>query len=89
MQSFDDLPKSVRDRAKRDGVEPGDLRGIYSGGSTYVVADNHANVAEAVYTAVHEEVGHRGIRDMLGGKLTPQQWSASIQVMQPLQRAAS
>lgn len=71
VQSFDNLPKSVRDRAKRDGVEPGDLRGIYSGGSTYVVADNHANVAEAVYTAVHEEVGHRGIRDMLGGKLTP------------------
>lgn len=71
VQSFDDLPKSVRDRAKRDGVEPSDLRGIYSGGSTYVVADNHANVAEAVYTAVHEEVGHRGIRDMLGGKLIP------------------
>ncbi|WP_417480464.1 LPD38 domain-containing protein [Maricaulis maris] len=69
VQSFDDLPLSARIRAKRDGVTPDELRGVFSGGATYVVAGNHASVADAVFTAVHEEVGHRGIRGLLGDKL--------------------
>lgn len=69
VQSFDDLPLSARIRAKRDGVAPEELRGIYSSGATYVVAGNHASVADALYTAVHEEVGHRGIHGLLGDKL--------------------
>lgn len=69
VQSFDDLPLSARIRAKRDGVAPEELRGIYSSGATYVVAGNHASVADALYTAVHEEVGHRGIHGLLGDRL--------------------
>ncbi|MDH0156471.1 LPD38 domain-containing protein [Stutzerimonas stutzeri] len=69
VQSFDDLPLSARIRAKRDGVAPDELRGIFSSGATYVVAGNHASVTDALYTAVHEEVGHRGIHGLLGDKL--------------------
>ena len=69
VQSFDDLPLSARIRATRDGIAPDELRGIYSSGATYVVAGNHASVADALYTAVHEEVGHRGIHGLLGDRL--------------------
>lgn len=69
VQSFDDLPLSARIRATRDGIAPDELRGIFSSGATYVVAGNHASVTDALYTAVHEEVGHRGIHGLLGDKL--------------------
>ena len=71
VQSFEDLPARALKQAEIDGVNPGDLNGIYVNGTSYVVADNHATVAEAVRTAVHEEVGHLGIRGLLGDKLTP------------------
>lgn len=71
VQSFEDLPARARKQAEIDGVNPGDLNGIYVNGTSYVVADNHATVTEAVRTAVHEEVGHLGIRGLLGDKLTP------------------
>lgn len=69
VQDFEDLPLSTRTRAKRDGVAPQDLRGVRSSGKTYVVAGNHGSLADAIYTAVHEEVGHRGIRGLLGDEL--------------------
>nr|WP_298166485.1 LPD38 domain-containing protein [uncultured Pseudomonas sp.] len=69
VQGFEDLPLSTRTRAKRDGVAPEDLRGVRSSGKTYVVAGNHSSLADAIYTAVHEEVGHRGIRGLLGEEL--------------------
>ena len=71
VQSFDDLPLSNRTRAKRDGVAAADVRGIYAQGKTFIVADNHESVADAVRTALHEEVGHRGIRGLLGAELDP------------------
>lgn len=71
VQSFEDLPAAVRKRIAADGIKPSDLSGVYMNGSTYVVADSHATVADAVRTAVHEEVGHLGIRGLLGDKLTP------------------
>lgn len=69
VQDFEDLPLSTRTRAKRDGVAPQELRGVRSSGKTYVVAGNHSSLADAIYTAVHEEVGHRGIRGLLGDEL--------------------
>lgn len=69
VQDFEDLPLSTRTRAWRDGVAPQNLRGVHSSGKTYVVASNHSSLADAIYTAVHEEVGHRGIRGLLGEEL--------------------
>lgn len=71
VESFEDLPAAVRKRIATDGIKPSDLSGVYMNGSTYVVADSHTTVADAVRTAVHEEVGHLGIRGLLGDKLTP------------------
>lgn len=69
VQSFEDLPLANRTKAKRAGVAPADIRGVYSDGRTYVIADNHDSLADALRTAVHEEVGHRGIRGLLGAEL--------------------
>lgn len=72
VQSFADLPLSTRIRAGRDGVTPDGLCGVFSSGVTYVVADRHESVADALRTAVHEEVGHRGIRGFFSNRLDPE-----------------
>lgn len=71
VQSFEELPELVRMIASMSGVDGRGMRGVYNKhlGATYVVADNHQSVEDAVYTAVHEEVGHRGIRGLLGDRL--------------------
>lgn len=71
VQSFEDLPELVRMIASMSGVDGRSMRGVYNKhlGATYVVANNHQSVADAVYTAVHEEVGHRGIHGLLGDRL--------------------
>ncbi|WP_110665222.1 LPD38 domain-containing protein [Salinicola halophilus] len=66
-----ELPRSAIDRMDRDRISPADVRGVYSDGSVYVVAGHHANVDDAVRTALHESVGHRGIRGVLGDQLDP------------------
>ncbi len=69
VQSFADLPLSVRIRAARDGVAPGDMRGVFRPDGQYLVADNLDSLDDAVHTAVHEMVGHFGVRGVLGREL--------------------
>ncbi|WP_139231006.1 LPD38 domain-containing protein [Geopseudomonas sagittaria] len=69
VQSFEDLPLAVRARAERDGVAPGNLRGVFRPDGQYLVADNLESLDEAVHTAVHEMVGHLGVRGVLGREL--------------------
>lgn len=69
VQSFDDLPLSVRTRAGRDGVRSHDMRGVFRPDAQYLVADNQQDLEEAIRTAVHEMVGHQGIRGLLGDQL--------------------
>ncbi len=61
VQSFGDLPVSVREGAP-DGV-----RGAYDEATdtVYLVADRLAGADEAVFVALHEVVGHRGVGAIL------------------------
>lgn len=58
-------PQALVGMVLRD-VDPRDVRGMYIDGDLYVVADNVESVEEGVRTAVHEVVGHKGIRGVLG-----------------------
>src|SRR5690606_6154727 len=69
VQSFKDPPAPVRARAERDGVAPGDGRGVFRKDAQYLLADNQSSLEDAIRTAVHEMVGHRGIHGLLGDEL--------------------
>ncbi|MGS2743616.1 LPD38 domain-containing protein [Halomonas sp. LS-001] len=69
VQSTRDLPPEVQLRMALDGVSPGDVRGLYARDKLYVVANNVDSVQEGIRTAVHEAVGHKGIRGVLGDSL--------------------
>ncbi len=69
VQSTRDLPPEVLLRMALDGVNPADVGGLYAGGRLYVVANNVDSVQEGIRTAVHEAVGHKGIRGVLGDSL--------------------
>lgn len=69
VQSARDLPPQALLNMALRGVSPSDVRGMYIGGELYVIADNVDGVQEGVRTAVHEAVGHKGIRGVLGDSL--------------------
>lgn len=69
VQSFEELPLAARIRAKSDGLSPGDMRGVFRPNGQYLVADNLDSLEDAVHTAVHEMVGHLGVRGVLGSEL--------------------
>ncbi|MDY7116616.1 LPD38 domain-containing protein [Halomonas sp. SSL-5] len=71
IQSPRELPPQALLGMAIRGVDPADVRGMYIGGDLYVIADNVDSVEEAVRTAVHEAVGHKGIRGVLGEELEP------------------
>lgn len=54
-----------------NGVNPLDVRGFYEGNRLYVIAANNDSVDQAVKTAIHEAVGHKGVRGVLGEELVP------------------
>ncbi|WP_434984019.1 hypothetical protein [Vreelandella zhaodongensis] len=64
-----ELPLAVQIKMLQQGINPGQVNGTYHNGDLYVVARNVADTAEGVKTAVHEAVGHKGVRDVLGERL--------------------
>jgi len=66
IQSASDLPAKAQAEMKRQGVKPNTVRGLYLDGEIYVVADNIVNAQDGIRVAVHEAVGHKGIRGVLG-----------------------
>lgn len=71
VETAAELPLASQLRLLRDGVDGGDVRGIYSGDRLYIVAGNNESLQRAVTTAVHEAVGHKGIRGVLGNEIEP------------------
>lgn len=69
IQSTKELPPEALIGMMLRGVNPRDVRGMFIGGDLYVIADNVASVEEGVRTAVHEAVGHKGVRGVLGDEL--------------------
>ncbi|MES3674452.1 DEAD/DEAH box helicase family protein [Halomonas elongata] len=66
-----ELPEHVLMGMALQGTNPQDVRGLYSGNRLYVIASNNDSIEAAVRTAVHEAVGHKGIRGVLGSELEP------------------
>ncbi|MBR9770055.1 MAG: hypothetical protein GYB54_02870 [Gammaproteobacteria bacterium] len=69
IQSAQELPPAALIGMALRGVNPQDVRGMYIGGELYVIADNLASVQEGLEVAVHEAVGHKGMRAVLGQEL--------------------
>lgn len=73
VQSVDDLPAINQAMIRRDGVNPADVQGIHdpNTGENYIIADNLESMEDGLRNAVHEAVGHKGIRGVLGEELGP------------------
>nr|WP_251048098.1 LPD38 domain-containing protein [Halomonas sp. ISL-56] len=71
IQSTTDLPTQSLLMMAMQGVNPKDVRGLYVGDKLYVIADNVDSVQDGIKTAIHEAVGHKGIRGVLGEELKP------------------
>lgn len=69
IQSATELPAQSILMMALQGVNPRDVRGLFVGDQLYVIADNVDDVQEGVRTAVHEAVGHKGMRAVLGDDL--------------------
>jgi hypothetical protein len=67
-----DLPfaKNIKvvDTPKDLGV-PNNVRGVWKDGDIYLVASNIENKEEAIQVALHEAIGHDGLRKILGRNL--------------------
>lgn len=72
VQSAADLPQSIRSEPEFDTS----VKGIYSRGRIYLVADNIANVRDAQVVLAHELVGHKGVLE----GITADEW-ADIKTM--------
>ncbi|MDT8895624.1 LPD38 domain-containing protein [Halomonas sp. I1] len=66
-----ELPPHVLMGMTLQGINPQDVRGMFSGNRLYVIASNNDGLEEAVRAAVHEAVGHKGIHGVLGEELEP------------------
>ena len=67
VQSQSELPENIRadiDAANVDGV-----KGAFSGGKVYIVADAAVDAHDVAMTVAHETTGHYGLRGILGEKL--------------------
>jgi len=71
IQSHRDLPPQALLGMALRGVNPADVRGMFIGGDLYVIANNLESAEEGVRVAVHEAVGHKGVRGLLGDELVP------------------
>ncbi|WP_163557602.1 LPD38 domain-containing protein [Halomonas sp. NO4] len=65
VDSVDQLPAPIREAIERDGVAD-QVSGVRHQGTSWLVADNLDSPDEAVRTALHETVGHGGVRQVLG-----------------------
>jgi len=66
-----DLPLNVQRHLVREGLDLSEVKGVFSAGRSYVVAGNLLDVEEGIKTALHEVVGHEGVRALLGERFEP------------------
>lgn len=71
IQSHLELPPQALMGMALRGINPNDVPGMFIGGDLYVIANNVESAEEGARVAVHEAVGHKGIRGVLGDDLVP------------------
>lgn len=62
------LPPKLQAQIKRDKAS-GRVAGVYFEGKSYIIASNLMDAKHAIETALHETIGHAGIKALLGDKL--------------------
>ena len=67
VQSISELPPDVQQQIKRENVNP---KGLYvtKTKDVFLIADNLVNRTDTIMTAVHEAIGHFGMRSILGDR---------------------
>lgn len=70
VRNESDLPALLRDQIAQDRVS-GMVKGIYDPvtDQVYVVASHAESVRDGIETALHEAIGHKGLRNLLGDSL--------------------
>lgn len=70
VQNESQLPRHLYNQIKADGVQ-GRVKGVYDpqNDTVYVVASNAESLSDGMRTALHEAVGHKGLRGVLGSSL--------------------
>jgi len=68
VQSQKDLPESIRKDIEDADVDG--IKGAFSGGKVYIVADAATDAHDIALTIAHEATGHYGLRGILGDKLS-------------------
>lgn len=66
-----ELPGDVRDYLTNAGLTPSHVKGVYTEGTAYLIAGNLSSVEDGLRTALHEVVGHHGVRALLGEHFEP------------------
>lgn len=71
LSDHGELPADVCDHLKNTGLTPSDVKGVYTEGVAYLIASNLNSVEDGLRTALHEVVGHHGLRALLGEHFYP------------------
>jgi hypothetical protein len=66
----EDLPEAAQKKIEERNLY-GQVKGVYHGGDVYIVTRNHVSVRDAIFTVMHEVIGHRGLRALMGDELVP------------------
>ena len=69
VRSVDELPDSVQEQMRRQGVDT--IEGVYvpETNDVYIVSEAHSTVAAAERTLLHELIAHGGLRAVFGNRL--------------------
>lgn len=70
VQHESDLPQHLREQIKADDVS-GHVKGVYDPvtDQAYVIASRAESVQDGLSTALHEAIGHKGLRNLLGDSI--------------------
>lgn len=70
VPSVDSLPKHLQEQIRNDNLTTR-VKGVYDPrtGEVYVIANHAESVKDAVRTAIHEAVGHKGLHGVLGDRI--------------------
>ena len=63
------LPAEVKAQMQKEGVKPGEVKGVFWDGNVHLVSENLASTQELEETILHEAHGHYGARSLFGKKI--------------------
>lgn len=68
VKSVNEIPEVAKQKADRRGIDISTIEGLVHGDNVYLIADNLTSAERAEMVALHELIGHLGLRKVLGAK---------------------